>query len=205
MRRALEALVRFYETGEDADRVTYDVAWVEDRNSPVDTINGFVENYLDARGVKGAWEAIVFSVNRGKTESLHRLAEAAAWFEARMPWDPTVAAIRRGRRHRPRNRRHRRNGRGRAAHGDRDQPAERPAHSRDDTAASPCRWPTSTRPTRSPSCQRIASSSAGRPKKSRAPTAGARSRARRRPPFMKSSGTVPAASPTAWTASRSSR
>jgi len=88
MRRALEALIRFYETGEDADRVTYDVAWVEDKNSPIDTINGFVENYLDARGVKGAWEALVFYVNAEKTESLHRLAEAAAWFEVRMPWDP---------------------------------------------------------------------------------------------------------------------
>ena len=47
----------------------------------MDTINGFIENYLDARGVKGAWEAIVFYVNHEKTESLHRLAEAAAWFE----------------------------------------------------------------------------------------------------------------------------
>ena len=88
MRQALEALIRFYETGDDADRVTYDVAWVEDKDSPIDTINGFVENYLDARGVKGAWEALVFYVNRGKTESLQRLAEAAAWFEVRMPWDP---------------------------------------------------------------------------------------------------------------------
>jgi dipeptidyl-peptidase III len=88
MRAALEALIRFYETGEDADRVTYDVAWVADKDSPVDTINGFVENYLDARGVKGAWEALVFHVNREKTESLQKLAEAAAWFEVRTPWDP---------------------------------------------------------------------------------------------------------------------
>jgi dipeptidyl-peptidase-3 len=27
-------------------------------------------------------------MNRDKTESLHRLAEAAPWFEVRMPWDP---------------------------------------------------------------------------------------------------------------------
>jgi dipeptidyl-peptidase-3 len=88
MARALEALIRFYETGDDADRQAYDIAWVEDRNSPVDTINGFIENYLDARGVKGAWEALVYYVNHEKTESLHQLAESAAWFEARMPWDP---------------------------------------------------------------------------------------------------------------------
>lgn len=87
-RRALDALIRFYETGEDADRVTYDIAWVKDKDAPIDTINGFVENYLDARGVKGAWEALVCYVNHEKTESLRRLAEAAAWFEVRMPWDP---------------------------------------------------------------------------------------------------------------------
>jgi dipeptidyl-peptidase-3 len=38
--------------------------------------------------VKGAWEALVFHVNHEKTASLQRLAEAAPWFEARMPWDP---------------------------------------------------------------------------------------------------------------------
>jgi dipeptidyl-peptidase III len=88
MREALERLIRFYETGEDVDRVAYDVAWVADKDSPVDTINGFIETYLDARGVKGAWEGLVYYVNAEKTTGLHRLAEAAAWFEERMPWDP---------------------------------------------------------------------------------------------------------------------
>ena len=88
MRKALEALVRFYETGEDADRVAYDEAWVDDKDSPVDTINGFIENYLDARGVKGAWEAIVCYVNHAKSEGLRQLAAAASWYESRMPWDP---------------------------------------------------------------------------------------------------------------------
>jgi dipeptidyl-peptidase-3 len=86
-RKALEALIRFYETGEDEDRRAYDIAWVEDRDAPIDTINGFIENYLDARGVKGAWEALVYYVNADKTESLARLAEAAPWFEARLPID----------------------------------------------------------------------------------------------------------------------
>jgi dipeptidyl-peptidase-3 len=88
MRSALDALIRFYDTGEDADRVAYDIAWVADKDSPVDTINGFIEVYMDARGIKGAWEALVYFVDREKTASLRRLAEAAAWFEARMPWDP---------------------------------------------------------------------------------------------------------------------
>jgi dipeptidyl-peptidase-3 len=87
-RRALEALIRFYESGEKEDRVAYDIAWVEDRDAAIDTINGFVEVYLDARGVKGAWEGIVYQVNEARTAALGRLAGAAAWFEERMPWKP---------------------------------------------------------------------------------------------------------------------
>jgi dipeptidyl-peptidase-3 len=89
MATALRALIRFYETGEAADRVAYDIAWVQDRDSPVDTINGFVEVYMDARGQKGAWEALVYYVNRHKTEGIRKLAAAAQWFEDRMPWDDT--------------------------------------------------------------------------------------------------------------------
>ena len=88
MRRALEALIRWYTTGEDADRTAYDIAWVEDKDSAVDTINGFVEVYLDARGIKGAWEALVYFVNKEKTEGIEKLAASAAWFETQMPWDP---------------------------------------------------------------------------------------------------------------------
>ena len=88
MARALRALIRFYQTGETADREAYDIAWVEDRDSPVDTINGFVEVYLDARGIKGAWEALVYYANPEKTAAIRTLAREAQWFEDHMPWDP---------------------------------------------------------------------------------------------------------------------
>jgi dipeptidyl-peptidase-3 len=88
MARALKALVRFYRTGETADRVAYDIAWVQDKESPADTINGFVEVYMDPRGMKGSWEALVFYVNREKTDQIRKIAEAAQWFEDRMPWNP---------------------------------------------------------------------------------------------------------------------
>jgi len=86
MAEALRALIKFYETGETADRIAYDIAWVRDGDSPVDTINGFVEVYMDARGTKGAWEALVYYVNPHKTEGIRKLADAAQWFEDRMPW-----------------------------------------------------------------------------------------------------------------------
>jgi dipeptidyl-peptidase-3 len=87
MAAALRALIKFYQTGDTADRIAYDIAWVQDRHSPVDTINGFVEVYMDARGTKGAWEALVYYVNPHKTEGIRKLAAEAQWFEDRMPWD----------------------------------------------------------------------------------------------------------------------
>src|ERR1700687_5252308 len=44
---ALRALITFYRSGETKDREGYDIAWVRDEASPVDTINGFIEVYLD--------------------------------------------------------------------------------------------------------------------------------------------------------------
>jgi len=86
MAEALRALITWYETGSALDRRAYDIAWVQDDESPVDTINGFTEVYLDPRGVKGAWEALVFYVNQQKTEDIKKLATEAQWFEDRMPW-----------------------------------------------------------------------------------------------------------------------
>ena len=98
MAKALDALIKFYRSGEEADRKAYDIAWVEDKDSPVDTINGFIEVYLDPRGVKGAWEGLVFYVNQEKTQRIKTLAANAQWFEDHMPWDakyrkPSVQGI----------------------------------------------------------------------------------------------------------------
>jgi len=87
MAKALGALAKFYRTGEKADREAYDIAWVQDKASSVDTINGFIEVYLDARGIKGGWEGLVFYVNREKTSEIQKIAQNAQWFEDHMPWD----------------------------------------------------------------------------------------------------------------------
>ena len=87
MANALGALIQWYRTGEDADRAKYDIAWVADKDSPVDTINGFIEVYMDARGIKGSWEGLVFYVNPGKTERIRKFADNAQWFEDHMPFD----------------------------------------------------------------------------------------------------------------------
>ena len=58
--------------------MAYDIAWVRDDTGPVDTVNGFVEVYLDPRGAKGAWEGIVSYVNRDKTRRIETIAAHAA-------------------------------------------------------------------------------------------------------------------------------
>ena len=88
MAKALGANIAYYRTGAPVDQRVYDIAWVEDQSSTVDTINGFTEVYMDARGAKGAWEALVFYVNPEKTGAIKTLAANAQWFEDRMPWDP---------------------------------------------------------------------------------------------------------------------
>jgi dipeptidyl-peptidase-3 len=95
---ALRALIQFYKTGEEADRAKYDITWVADKSSSVDTINGFIEVYLDPRGIKGSWEGVVFYVNQDKTARIHRFADNAQWFEDHMPYDakyrkPSVTGI----------------------------------------------------------------------------------------------------------------
>jgi len=87
MQNALRALIQWYRTGEQSDREKYDIAWVEDKASPVDTINGFIEVYLDPRGIKGAWEGLVFAINPEKTKTIKTIGDNAQWFEDRMPYD----------------------------------------------------------------------------------------------------------------------
>jgi len=86
--QALAALIRFYETGEDSDREAFDIAWVQNRETAVDTMNGFIEVYMDARGMKGAWEGIVYYANHERTEKIQALAAHAKWFEDHLPIDP---------------------------------------------------------------------------------------------------------------------
>ena len=82
----LDPLMRYYHTGEAADWRAFNIAWVADKDAVVDTINGFVEVYVDARGRKGAWEAVVSFRDPEKTRAIEKLAGLAQWFEDRMPW-----------------------------------------------------------------------------------------------------------------------
>ena len=116
--------------------------------SAVDTMNGFIEVYMDARGMKGAWEGVVYYANHEKTDKIRALATHAQWFEDHMPVDPKY---RKPTVHRRVGHGHRGGGRDRrlgADHADRRQPAERPAHPRAARQQVACRCRTSSRPTK---------------------------------------------------------
>ena len=129
-RRRLRALIRWYTTGDDADREAFDIAWVQNRDSVVDTMNGFIEVYMDARGMKGAWQGVVYYVNHDKTEKIHRLADHAQWFEDHLPIDRGVPQAAGAGHLRARDRGRVRIRRLRPGDADRRQPAERSAYSR---------------------------------------------------------------------------
>ena len=127
---ALEALIRWYRTGEDADREAFDIAWVSNRDTVVDTMNGFIEVYMDARGMKGAWEGVVYYVNHEKTAKDSASGRPRPMVRGsatgRRPISQTDGARSLGPRHRGRVR----DRRLWPSDAHRREPAERPAHPR---------------------------------------------------------------------------
>ena len=66
----------------------YSIEWVEDTNSQVDFINGFIESYGDPLGMTGAWESIVNFKNIEASQRTEAMSENAQWFEDHSPVDP---------------------------------------------------------------------------------------------------------------------
>lgn len=84
--KVLRALARYYQTGEAKDWRDYNVLWVQD-DPTVELSSGFIEVYRDARGVKGSAQMVVAVIDRQLQPLIRRLAENAAYFEKRSPWE----------------------------------------------------------------------------------------------------------------------
>lgn len=81
----IAGLIRFYQTGEYADLLTFDAAWVQN-DATVDFANGFIEIYRDAAGAKGSSQSFVTITDAPLTRAMSHLAQNAAYFEAEAPW-----------------------------------------------------------------------------------------------------------------------
>ena len=81
----IRKLIRYYQTGEKSDWYAYNIAWVK-AGVTVDAINGFIEQYLDPRSEKGAYESVVSFVDFEQTKLMRGFAVNAQYFENRAPW-----------------------------------------------------------------------------------------------------------------------
>lgn len=82
-RAALRSLLEFYQTGDERHFRKHMIHWLRSETR-VDYLNGFIESYLDPRGVIAQFEANAsFRAGGGLIE---RIAGSAPYFEAKMPW-----------------------------------------------------------------------------------------------------------------------
>ncbi|MDD2584466.1 MAG: dihydrofolate reductase [Bacteroidales bacterium] len=80
-------LIDYYKTGDLETWDKYNVAWVEDTESQVDFINGFVETYNDPLGMKATWEAVVNFKDVEASKRTEIISKNAQWFEDNSPVD----------------------------------------------------------------------------------------------------------------------
>lgn len=87
-RAVIEKLVEYYTTGNLKTFDDYSILWVDDTDSRVDFINGFIESYDDPLGMTGNWESIVNFKNNEASHRTEVISGNAQWFESNSPVDP---------------------------------------------------------------------------------------------------------------------
>lgn len=83
--KALKLLVNYYRTGDVKDWDKYNVAWVQDTDSVIDFVNGFIEVYTDPLGKKGSFETVLSIRDFESTKRIEAIAKEAQWFEDNSP------------------------------------------------------------------------------------------------------------------------
>lgn len=86
-RQIIATLIDYYRTGDLRTFDAYSILWVEDTDSQVDFVNGFIETYGDALGLKASWESTVNFRNGEATRRTQTISENAQWFEDHSPVD----------------------------------------------------------------------------------------------------------------------
>ena len=81
-------LLEYYENGDLHKWDQYNTVWVRDTAGIVDFVNGFIEDYNDPLGRKGAWEGHVNIKDVKASERTEVLSANAQWFEDHAPIDP---------------------------------------------------------------------------------------------------------------------
>lgn len=84
----IHSLIDFYETGDLLTFDEYSILWVQDLDSRIDFVNGFIETYGDPLGMKASWESVVNFKNLEATKRTEKICANAQWFEDHSPVDP---------------------------------------------------------------------------------------------------------------------
>jgi dipeptidyl-peptidase-3 len=87
-KKALELLVEYYKTGDLKKWDEYNIAWVNDTESRLDVVNGFIEVYGDAIGKRASYESVVSMKDMEATKRIAKIAANAQWFEDHSPLMP---------------------------------------------------------------------------------------------------------------------
>jgi dipeptidyl-peptidase-3 len=80
-KQTLQALVKFYKTGDLKDYDDYCISWVKDTTSRIDIANGFIEVYLDPMHKKGSYESVLSMKDLEASKRIAAIAHEAQWFE----------------------------------------------------------------------------------------------------------------------------
>jgi dipeptidyl-peptidase-3 len=87
-KKTLEALIKFYKSGDLKDYDDYCISWVKDTASRVDISTGFIEVYMDPMHKKGAYETVLSMKDMEATKRIAAIAKEAQWFEDNSPIKP---------------------------------------------------------------------------------------------------------------------
>ncbi len=80
-------LAEYYKTGCLSSFDEYNILWLKDKDSVIDTVNGFIEVYGDPLGYKGSFEGIVSIKDFEGTKRINTISKNAQWFEVNSPID----------------------------------------------------------------------------------------------------------------------
>jgi len=81
----INKLIEYYKTGNLKTFDDYSILWVEDLNSKIDFVNGFIETYGDPLGLKASWESTVNIKDESATSRTETISKNAQWFEDHSP------------------------------------------------------------------------------------------------------------------------
>lgn len=84
-KKALELLEEYYKTGDLKTWDAYNIAWVQDTESMIDVVNGFIEVYGDPLGMRASYESVVSFRDMEATKRIKAIGDQAQWFEDQSP------------------------------------------------------------------------------------------------------------------------